>query len=135
MEPASSDNGRSTVNVSKIAWLSLLSTLNRLSRSFNTIVLPLFVLSIGSDEAFYGLIVAMAGYVQAAVLFPAGSFSDKKGRGPAILFGGVFSGIVILLLPFAVDPMIVLILYAATGIGTGFRMASVQALIADAPKR
>lgn len=113
----------------------MLSTLNRLSRSFNTIVLPLFVLSIGSDEAFYGLIVAMAGYVQAMVLFPAGSFSDKKGRGPAILFGGVFSGIVILLLPFAVDPMVVLILYAATGIGTGFRMASVQALIADATKR
>jgi MFS family permease len=106
-----------------------------LSRSFNTIVLPLFVLSIGSDEAFYGLIVAMAGYVQAAVLFPAGSFSDKKGRGPAILFGGVFSGIVILLLPFAVDPMVVLILYAATGVGAGFRMSSVQALIADATKR
>jgi len=40
-----------------------------------------------------------------------------------------------LLLPFAVDPMVVLILYAATGIGTGFRMASVQALIADATKR
>lgn len=77
----------------------------------------------------------MAGYVQAAVLFPAGAFSDKKGRGPAILFGGVFSGIVILLLPFAVDPMVVLILYAATGVGAGFRMSSVQALIADATKR
>ncbi|MHA2151950.1 MAG: MFS transporter [Candidatus Thorarchaeota archaeon] len=135
MGPASLDNGTGTVNVSKIAWLSLLSALNRLSMSFNQIVFPLFVLAIGSDEAFYGLIVAMAGYVQSLVVFPAGSFSDKRGRGPAILFGGLFSGTVILLLPFAVDTTIVLILYAATGIGSGFRMSSVQALIADATKR
>jgi MFS family permease len=125
----------STEKLEKIAWLSLLSALNRLSNSFNQIVLPLFVLSIGSDEAFYGLIVAVAGYVQSFVLFPAGAFSDKRGRGPAILFGGVFSGIVFLLLPFTVDPTLVLILYAATGIGSGFRMSSVQALIADATKR
>ncbi len=131
MEPYST-NGSSA---SKIAWLSLLSALNRLSRSFNTIVLPLFVLSIGSDEAFYGLMVAMAGYVQSAFVFPAGMLSDRKGRGPAILFGGVFSGMVIILLPFAVEPTIVLVLYAATGIGAGFRMSSVQALIADATKR
>lgn len=77
----------------------------------------------------------MAGYVQSFVLFPAGAFSDKRGRGPAILFGGLFSGVVILLLPFAVDTTVVLILYAATGIGSGFRMSSVQALIADATKR
>ena len=135
MEIGPYSNVTSTSNASKIARLSVLSALNRLSRSFNTIVLPLFVLSIGSDEAFYGLIVAMAGYVQSFVLFPAGMFSDRKGRGPAILFGGVFSGIVIILLPFATDPAIVMVLYAATGIGAGFRMSSVQALIADATKR
>jgi MFS family permease len=135
LEDTTLDNGIVGTNASKIAWLSLLSALNRLSQSFNMIVLPLFVLSIGSDEAFYGLIVAMAGYVQSVVLFPAGMFSDRKGRGLAILFGGVFSGIVIILLPFAIDPTIVLILYAATGIGAGFRMSSVQALIADATKR
>lgn len=129
------DNGRHGISASKIARLSLLSSLNRLSREFNTIVLPLFVLSIGSDEAFYGLIVAIAGYVQSAVLFPAGMLSDRKGRGLAILFGGVFSGIVIVLLPLTVDPMMVLVLYAATGVGAGFRMSSVQALIADATKR
>ena len=134
MEPAPLDNGTSTVNASKIAWLSLLSALNRLSMSFNQIVLPLFVLAIGSGAAFYGLIVAMAGYVQALFVFPAGAFSDKRGRGPTILIGGLFSGIVILLLPFAIDTTIVLILYAATGIGAGFRMSSVQALIADATK-
>ncbi|MHA2321000.1 MAG: MFS transporter [Candidatus Thorarchaeota archaeon] len=42
---------------------------------------------------------------------------------------------VILILPFATDPTLVLILYAATGIGAGFRMTSVTALIADATKR
>ena len=103
--------------------------------SFNQVVLPLFVLAIGSDEAFYGLIVALAGYAQSLVVFPAGAFSDKRGRGPTILIGGLFSGIVILLLPFAMDTTTVLILYACTGIGAGFRMSSVQALIADATKR
>ncbi len=135
MEAASLDNGTNGTNASKIAWLSLLSALSRLSRSFNIIVLPLFVLSIGSDEAFYGLMIAMAGYAQSVVLFPAGAFSDKKGRGPAILFGGVFSGIIILFLPFATDPTLILILFAATGIGAGFRLSSVTALIADATKR
>ena len=118
----------------KIAWLSLLSALNRLSMSFNQIVLPLFVLSIGSDEAFYGLIVAMAGYMQSFVVFPAGAFSDRKGRGPAILIGGLFSGYIILLIPFAQGLTSILILYALTGIGSGFRMSSVHALIADATK-
>lgn len=96
--------------------------------------MPLFVLAIGSDEAFYGLIVALAGYAQSLVVFPAGAFSDRSGRGLTILIGGLFSGIVILLLPFAVDTTMVLILYASTGIGAGFRMSSVQALIADATK-
>ncbi len=133
MEPAPPGTGK--LAVTKIAWLSLLSALNRLSNSFNQIVLPLFVLSIGSDEAFYGLIVAMAGYVQSVVLFPAGAFSDKKGRGPAILIGGVFSGFIILLIPFAQGLTSILILYALTGLGAGFRMSSVQALIADATER
>ena len=135
MEETTLENGVLGTSPSKIASLSLLSALNRLSQSFNQIVLPLFVLAIGSDEAFYGLIVAMAGYVQSAVLFPAGMFSDRKGRGLAILFGGVFSGIVIIMLPFAADTTTILLLYAATGIGAGFRMSSVQALIADATKR
>jgi MFS family permease len=130
LETDSLINGRP--NTTKIAWLSLLTALNRLSMSFNQIVLPLFVLAIGSDEAFYGLIVAMAGYAQAVFVFPAGAFSDKKGRGLTILMGGLFSGIVILLIPFAENTTMVLILYAATGIGAGFRMSSVQALIADA---
>ncbi|MCK4280269.1 MAG: MFS transporter, partial [Candidatus Thorarchaeota archaeon] len=128
MEAASLDNGTNGKNASKIAWLSLLSASNRLSRSFNVIVLPLFVLSIGSDEAFYGLMIAMAGYAQSVVLFPAGVFSDKKGRGPAILFGGIVSGIIILFLPFTTDPTLILILFAATGIGAGLRLSSVTAL-------
>ncbi|MFW9786481.1 MAG: MFS transporter [Candidatus Thorarchaeota archaeon] len=139
MEKTTTENGKLRTDPSKIAWLSLLSALNRLSQSFNQIVLPLFVLTLIVDTtdatAFYGLIVAMAGYVQSAVLFPAGMFSDRKGRGLAILFGGVFSGIVIILLPFAMDTTTVLILYAATGIGAGFRMSSIRALIADATKR
>jgi MFS family permease len=79
--------------------------------------------------------IAMAGYAQSVVLFPAGVFSDKKGRGPAILFGGIVSGIIILFLPFTTDPTLILILFAATGIGAGLRLSSVTALIADATKR
>jgi MFS family permease len=122
-------------NVTKIAYLSTLEALTRLGNSFRVIVLPLFVLAIGSDEAFYGVMIAMAGYVQSFVLFPAGAFSDKKGRGIAILFGGLFTGIIMFLLPFTTDPIMLLILFSITGIGSGFRMSSVRALIADATKR
>ncbi|MFW9807127.1 MAG: MFS transporter [Candidatus Thorarchaeota archaeon] len=122
-------------NVSKIAYLSTLEALTRLSNSFRVIVLPLFVLAIGSDEAFYGVMVAMAGYMQSFVLFPAGAFSDKKGRGLAILFGGLFSGSIMFMLPFTSDSLTLLILFSLTGIGAGFRMSSVRALIADATKR
>lgn len=122
-------------NVSKIAYLSTLEALTRLSNSFRVIVLPLFVLAIGSDEAFYGIMVAMAGYVQSFVLFPAGAFSDKKGRGLAILFGGLFSGIIMFMLPFTNNSLTLLILFSFTGIGAGFRMSSVRALIADATRR
>jgi len=118
-------------NVFKIAYLSTLEALTRLSNSFEVIVLPLFVLAIGSDEAFYGLMVAMAGYVQSAVLFPAGAFSDKKGRGIAILFGGLFSGSILFLLPFTTNTITLLFLFSLTGIGAGFRLSSVRALIAE----
>jgi MFS family permease len=116
---------------SKILSLSILTALNRLSMSFNVIVLPLFALAIGQDEAFYGLLVAMAGYMQSASLLPAGVLSDHRGRGISILIGGLLSGYMLFLLPFADNPLTVLVLYALTGIGSGFNTTSVKALVAD----
>ncbi|TFF84112.1 MFS transporter [Candidatus Thorarchaeota archaeon] len=120
---------------SKILSLSILTALNRLSGSFRVIVLPLFALAIGQDEAFYGLIVAMAGYMQSASALPAGILSDRKGRGIAILIGGIFMGYIYFLLPFSGDSFTVIILYALTGIGAGFNMTSVKALVADYTKK
>ncbi|MHA2069298.1 MAG: hypothetical protein ACXABY_33475, partial [Candidatus Thorarchaeota archaeon] len=74
--------------ISKIGRLSLLEVLRRLVFSFRSIILPLYILTIGLDEAFYGLMVAAAGYVQSGALLPAGIISDKKGRGISILIGG-----------------------------------------------
>lgn len=99
--------------------------------AFNQIVLPLFVLAIGFDEAFYGVMVATAGYVQGIILFPAGMFSDRKGRGVAILFGGFFAGLCLILIPFAVNSFQILLLYGLSGVGTGFTMTSIDSLIAD----
>lgn len=83
---------------SKVVVLSALTALSRLSNSFRQIVLFLFVIFMFSGsgintDAFYGLIVAVAGYVQALTLFPAGTLSDKRGRGVAIFIGGLISGI------------------------------------------
>ena len=121
---------------SKILGLSILSSFNRLSNSFNQVVLPLFAIYLANDDgAFYGLLVAFAGYVQSGALFPAGWISDHKGRGIAILIGGLFSGICLLLLPFAASTLAVLVIYSLSGVGNGFNMTSVKALIADYTKK
>ncbi|UCE11239.1 MAG: MFS transporter [Candidatus Thorarchaeota archaeon] len=120
-----------TLDVSKIGVLSVLTALGRLGRSLTIIVLPLFALEIGYDEAFYGLMVAAAGYVQAAALFPAGTFSDRRGRGLAILLGSIISGIGLVLIPFTSDPILIIGLYALTGLGGGFTSTSIDSLIAD----
>ncbi len=122
-------------HAAKIARLSVLSSFSRLTMAFTQIVLPLFVLAIGFDESFYGFMVAAAGYVQGVVLFPAGMFSDKRGRGQAILLGGMFSGFCILLIPFTKDAVFLLILYGMSGIGTGFTRTSIDTLIADHTKK
>jgi hypothetical protein len=124
-----------TMDASKIGVLSILTALSRLGRSLTIIVLPLFALEIGYDEAFYGLMVAAAGYVQSAALFPAGTFSDRRGRGLAIFVGSVISGIVLVSIPFASDPILIIILYALTGVGGGFTQTSIDSLIADHTKR
>jgi MFS family permease len=124
-----------TDQISKIGRLSLLTALNRFSFSLTMVVLPLFSLAIGQDEAFYGTLVAAAGYVQSIALFPAGTISDRKGRGISILIGGVASGFCFFLLPFATDTMMILVLYALTGIGGGFMRTSIDTLLADYTKR
>ena len=118
----------------KIWRFSALSSLNKFSNSFTIIVLPLFALAIGTDEAFYGLMVAMAGYVQAGVLFPAGLLSDRHGRGIALLIGGLVSGISFFMIPLVHDTLLILVLYAITGVGTGFTSSSYRAMIADYTK-
>ncbi|MHA1907766.1 MAG: MFS transporter [Candidatus Thorarchaeota archaeon] len=119
------------IHTAKIARLSILSTFGRLVMAFNQIVLPLFVLAIGLDASFYGVLVAAAGYVQGVILFPAGWFSDRNGRGIAILLGGMLAGICLLSIPFITDSILLLVVYALTGIGTGFTRTSIDSLIAD----
>ncbi|NHJ14682.1 MAG: MFS transporter, partial [Candidatus Thorarchaeota archaeon] len=128
--------GMMAKKISKIGRLSLLVALRRMVMSFREILLPLFVLNILLlDEAFYGLMVAAAGYMQSGALFPAGWISDRRGRGFAILVGGVFGGSCLLLIPFAGSWFLTFILYAMTGIGAGFTMTSIDTLIADYSKR
>ncbi|MHA2350497.1 MAG: MFS transporter [Candidatus Thorarchaeota archaeon] len=122
-------------NTGKIGRLSILSALSRLPMSFNMIVLPLYALALGYDESFYGILVAAAGYVQAAILFPAGTFSDRRGRGTAILVGGILAGAPYFSLPFVADSITILTLYALTGIGAAFTRTSIDSLIADYTKK
>ncbi len=95
------------------------------------IVLPLFVLEINSDEAFYGFMMATAGYAQALFLFPGGTVSDKWGRGVATLMGGTVSGLAYFLLPLVGDPFSVLVTFSLSGVGDGLMMNAVEAMLAD----
>ncbi|MHA1770535.1 MAG: MFS transporter, partial [Candidatus Thorarchaeota archaeon] len=123
--------GLASLTQKKIWRFSALSTLNKFANSFTIIVLPLYALAIGTDEAFYGFMVAMAGYLQAATLFPAGTLSDRHGRGIALLIGGLVSGLCFMLMPFIHDTLAILVIYALTGVGTGFTSSSYRAIIAD----
>lgn len=134
------EQGNVVSDRSKVVALSALTALSRLSNSFRQIVLFLFVIFMFSGsgintDAFYGLIVAVAGYVQAFTLFPAGTLSDKRGRGIAIFIGGLISGIGLILMPFAYDTFSILLLYALTGVGSGFTMTSIKTLVADYTER
>ena len=118
----------------------MLTALSRLSNSLRDIVLFLFVVFLFENtsvnpDAFYGLIVAIAGYAQAFALFPAGALSDKRGRGLAILIGGLISGTALVMMPFAFDTTTILVLYGITGIGSGFTMTSIKTLVADYTER
>ncbi|MHA1247734.1 MAG: MFS transporter [Candidatus Thorarchaeota archaeon] len=119
----------------KLWRLTALSVLNRFANSFTVIVLPLYALAMGTDEAFYGLMVAAAGYVQSGILFPAGTLSDRRGRGITLLLGGIVSGTAFILLPFTPAPAAALVLYSVTGIGTGLTASSLRTLIADYTRR
>jgi MFS family permease len=119
----------------KIGRLTLLTALNRLGMSLRQVVLLLFVLELAFDEAFYGMVVATAGYVQSIVLFPAGTLSDRKGRGYSILIGGLVSGVALLMIPFLTNGISLLVLYGLTGVGGGFTMTSIDSLVADNTKR
>ncbi|MHA1742130.1 MAG: MFS transporter [Candidatus Thorarchaeota archaeon] len=119
----------------KLWRLTALSVLNRFANSFTVIILPLYALAIGTDEAFYGLMVAAAGYVQAGTLFPAGTLSDRRGRGITLLLGGIVSGTAFILLPFTLTPAAALVLYSVTGMGTGLTASSLRTLIADYTRR
>ena len=129
-EPSDANQG----NGSKIGILSLLSFINRIGFGMNSLVLPLYALAIGQDEAFYGIMIAAAGYVQAVALFPAGTISDKHGRGISIFIGGLVSGGALIFLGISTDVVWTLTLYAATGIGQGFMRTSIDSLIADYTK-
>jgi len=132
LNPDSTMPTLSDMLVSSKMWrLAILTALNRFVMALRLVALPLFVLFIGSDEAFYGLLVAGAGYAEAIFLFPSGTVSDKKGRGTATLLGGVITGSTFFVLPFVDEPALLLLAYCITGIGDGFMVTSVEALIAD----
>ncbi|MGY5852327.1 MAG: MFS transporter, partial [Candidatus Thorarchaeota archaeon] len=126
------DISSNSESVAKITRLSILSAFSRITMAFNQIVLPLFVLFLLLDDSFYGVLVAAAGYVQGVVVFPAGLISDRKGRGPSILFGGLFAGMCLFLFPMvSSDVTMLIIVYALSGLGTGFTRTSIDSLIAD----
>ena len=135
MDTDASPHNESTINeADKIARLTLMTALNRLGISLREVVLLLFILELAFDEAFYGMMIATAGYIQSIVLFPAGTLSDRKGRGYSILIGGLVSGIGLLMIPFVTDSLLLLTLYSFSGVGGGFTMTSIDSLVADNTK-
>jgi MFS family permease len=60
-----------------------------------------------------------------------GRFSDKRGRKPSIIIGLLGGSVVILLMPFSVDPIFLAVLSVLFGITVAMVTASTSALVCE----
>ncbi len=96
-------------------------------------LLPLFVKSLGGDEADIGLIMGVAGFASIIVIPFTGSLIDRFGRKPFLIYGNlimtliaiIFANIKTLNIPFFI------LLRIAQGFGFAFTFVSAQTIVVD----
>jgi len=95
-------------------------------------ILPLFVTDkLGSSIAIAGLGITVGALVQGIFLIPAGKYSDKNGRKPALINGGMFILIGLLLLIFSSNLITYFISMVLMGFGSAYASAAPMSIVGD----
>ncbi len=93
--------------------------------------LPLYCLSLGINSLEIGAIMGVQVISMLLTKPFMGRFSDQKGRKPSIIVGLLAGSVVILLMPFSVDPVPLAILSVLFGITVAMVTASTSALVCE----
>jgi MFS family permease len=95
-------------------------------------ILPVFVTEeLGSTTAIVGYGLAISAMVQGAVLLRAGRYSDSKGRRAASILGANFVFLGILVLTFAINPLMYLISMIILGFGGAYLSITPASIVGD----
>lgn len=107
--------------------------LSRLVMGFLEIVRPIYLFLIGFDPLAIGFIMTVGTFIDALDTLVTGTLSDRYGRKPFILMGGIFSTIRMVLYALSRDFWILVIAQGigALGEGPGAGQAVVSGYIAD----
>ncbi len=93
--------------------------------------LPLYCLSLGMNGLVIGAIMGVQVISMLLTKPFMGRFSDKRGRKPSIIVGLLAGSVVILLMPFSVDPIFLAVLSVLFGITVAMVTASTSALVCE----
>jgi MFS family permease len=93
--------------------------------------LPLYCLSLGMKGLEIGAIMGVQVISMLLAKPFMGRFSDKKGRRPSIIAGLLSGSVVILLMPFSIDPILLAVFSVLFGITVAMVTASTSALVCE----
>src|SRR5215475_8662923 len=72
-----------------LAWMCVLIAVNQLGFGSVVPVLALYARSFGVSQSAIGLAIAVYGLARFLIAMPAGQFTDRAGRRPALAAGGL----------------------------------------------
>ena len=93
--------------------------------------LPLYCLSLGLNGLEIGAIMGVQVISMLLAKPFMGRFSDKRGRRPSIIAGLLAGSVVILLMPFSIDPILLAVFSVLFGITVAMVTASTSALVCE----
>jgi MFS family permease len=93
--------------------------------------LPLYCLSLGMNGLEIGAIMGVQVISMLLAKPFMGRFSDKRGRKPSIIAGLLAGSVVILLMPFSIDPVLLAVFSILFGITVAMVTASTSALVCE----
>ncbi len=98
-------------------------------------ILPRYIESNGGGEAEVGFIIFLNWAAQAAFSVPLGAFSDRVGKRAVIMLGGVIAAVGFAVLPAMSTVLLILLAYAAAGVGQAGYSAATAAYSVDLSRR